>query len=134
MRDDTASTLKEIDKEASLDHCVDGLRLLLSQPEFVESNRAREIVEIVEEKVLLRSILAEAPEEGCIGVFIGEENQEKSLRPFSVVLSRYGIPLEASGTMGVIGPTRMGYENAIGGIKFLSSFMSDLVVGVHGRA
>ena len=107
------SLLKDIDTEAALEHYVDGLRLLLSQPEFVDSRRAKEVVEILEEKVLLRSILSEAPDKGRMGVFIGEENQEEALRPFSVILSQYGIPQEASGTIGVIGPTRMEYVSVI---------------------
>jgi heat-inducible transcriptional repressor len=133
VRADTSTILKEADTEAELDHWVDGLRLLLSQPEFVETRRAKEIVGILEERVLLRSILSEAPGEGNMGVYIGEENREEALRPFGVILSRYGIPQEASGTIGVIGPTRMEYPSVIGGVRFLSSFMSELTMGVHGR-
>ena len=134
VMDQTASVLREVDAESALEHCVDGLRLLLSHPEFGESRRAREVVEILEERVLLRSILSEVPEQGSVEVFIGEENREEPLRPFSVVLSRYGIPEEASGTIGVVGPTRMGYGSAIGGVKYLSSLLSSLLMGVHGKS
>ena len=134
VRDDSVSIMKDIDTEVALEHCVDGLRLLLSQPEFAETRRAKEVVEILEERVLLKSILSEAPHEGNTGVFIGEENQEKALRPFSVILSQYGIPEEASGTIGVIGPTRMEYASVIGGVRFLSSFMTQLIMGVHGKS
>ena len=130
----TVSILRDVETEDALEHYVDGLRLLLSQPEFAETRRAKELVEILEERVLVRSMLSEVPLQGNTGVFIGGENQEEALRPFSVVLSRYGIPEEASGTIGVIGPTRMGYASAIGGVRFLSSFMSELVMGVHGQS
>jgi len=133
VKADTISILKDVDAEAAFDHYVDGLRLLLSQPEFSESRRAQEVVEILEERVLLRSILSETPEQGSMGVFIGEENQEEPLRSFGVIVSQYGIPNEASGTISVIGPTRMEYGNVIGGVKFFSSFLSELVSGVHGR-
>ncbi len=134
VRDDTISILRDIDTEAALDHCIDGVRLLLGQPEFAETRRAKEIVEVLEQKVLLRGILSEAPDTGSVSVFIGEENQEEVLRPFSVVLSQYGIPQEAYGTLGVIGPTRMEYGNVIGSVRFLSSLMSELIIGVHGRS
>jgi heat-inducible transcriptional repressor len=133
VMDQTVATLRELDTESALEHCVDGLRLLLSQPEFDETRRARNVVEILEERVLLKSILSEVPQQGSVGVFIGEENPEEPLRPFSVILSRYGIPEEASGTIGVIGPTRMEYGSAIGGVRYLSSLLSDLVMGVHRR-
>ena len=134
VRDDAVSILKDIETETAMEHCVDGLRLLLSQPEFAETRRAKEIVEILEEKVLLKSILSEAPDKEGMVVFIGGENQEEALRSFSVVLGQYGIPQEAYGTIGVIGPTRMEYGSAIGGVKFLSSFMSELIMGLHGRS
>ena len=130
----TVSILRDVETEDALEHYVDGLRLLLSQPEFAETRRAKEVVEIMEERVLVRSMLSEVPVQGSTGVFIGEENQEEALRPFSVVLSRYGIPEEASGTIGVIGPTRMEYASAIGGVRFVSSFMSELVMGIHGQS
>ena len=134
VRDDAAAILKDVDTEAALQHHVDGLRLLLSQPEFAETRRAQEIVEILEERVLLRSVLPEAPAEGSTGVLIGEENQEEALRSCSVVLSQYGIPQEASGTIVVVGPTRMEYASVMGGVRFLSSYMSELIIGVHGNS
>jgi heat-inducible transcriptional repressor len=133
VRDGTISALEGMETESALEHYVDGLRLLLNQPEFAETRRAKEIVEILEERVLLRSILSEAPDEGSMGVFIGEENPKEALRPFSVIMSQYGIPQEASGTISVIGPTRMEYASAIGGVRFLSSFMSELIMSVHGK-
>lgn len=129
-----AEILREADAEAVLDHCVDGLRLLLGQPEFSESRRAHGVVEILEERVLLRSILSEVPEGGNVGVYIGGENPEEVLRPYGIIIGNYGIPQKISGTISVIGPTRMEYANVIGGVRFLSSFLSDLFVGVHGNS
>ncbi len=133
VREGTIAALEGMEAESALEHYVDGLRLLLNQPEFAETGRAKEIVEILEERVLLRSILSEAPGEGNMGVFIGDENPKEELKPFSVIMSQYGIPREASGTISVIGPTRMEYASAIGGVRFLSSYMSELIMSVHGR-
>lgn len=125
--------LKKMDLEASVDFYVDGLRLLLGQPEFDRTALAREVVGMVEERVLINSMLAEAPGPGSVGVFIGEENSHEVFKPFTVVLGRYGVPQEAFGTIGVVGPTRIGYETTIGGVRFLSSLMSGLMMGVNGR-
>lgn len=130
---DTVAMLREAETDAALEHYVDGLRLLLNQPEFSQGSRARELVEMVEERVLLGSILAEVPESDDITVYIGGENREEALRPFGVILCRYGIPHQASGTICVIGPTRMGYAQAISGVSYLSSLMSQLVLQLHGR-
>ena len=132
--DQVASTLRVADAESALEHSVDGLRFLLAQPEFEEARRVRDVVEIVEDRVLLRSVLSEIPQRGSVDVIIGAENREEPLRTFSVVVGRYGIPGEASGAIGVVGPTRMEYGNAIGGVKYLSSYLSGLLMRVHGRA
>ena len=133
VQTETVAILKDIDNQTALEHYVDGLRLLLAQPEFADTRRATEVVEILEERVLLSNVLLEASGKANTVVYIGEENQAKELRPFSVILSQYGIPHEAYGTIGVIGPTRMEYASVIGGVRYLSSFMSDLIMEVHGK-
>ncbi len=132
IRTDTVLMLREDETYTSPLHHVDGLRWLLNQPEFSQGGRARELVEMLEEEVLLESLLLELPESGDIAVYIGDENREEPLRPFGVILGQYGIPHQASGTICVIGPTRMGYAEAISGVSFLSSFMSQLVLELHG--
>ena len=49
----------------------------------------------------------------------------------AVIICRYGIPQEASGILGVVGPTRMEYPVVMGGVKFLASFLGDMVTGIH---
>ena len=131
VKNETTQMLKEASSDTAPEHYVDGLRRLLNQPEFAQGSRAKDLVEMVEERVLLEGILSEMPETGDVAVYIGGENREASLRPFGVILCRYGIPQRANGTICVIGPTRMGYAEAIGGVAFLSSFMSQLIQELH---
>lgn len=132
VRQSTLSLLREADAYSIPEHYVDGLRWLLNQPEMAQGSQARELVELLEEQVLLDSLLSEQPETGDIAVFIGGENMEEPLRPFGVILCQYGIPQQASGTICVIGPTRMSYAGAISGVAFLSSLMSRLVLELYG--
>ncbi len=132
VRRSTLSLLREADTYSVPEHHVDGLRWLLNQPEMAQGSQARELVELLEEQVLLGSLLSEQPESGDIAVFIGGENMEEPLRPFGVILCQYGIPQQASGTICVVGPTRMSYAGAISGVGFLSSLMSHLVAGLYG--
>ena len=110
---------------------TDGLRNLLSQPEFQENERVREMVEAVEDGTLIRTVLEETPDGNVVKVLIGQENRGDMLWPLSVVLCRYGIPNEASGAIGAVGPTRMEYSRTITGVRFMSSLMSELVEDVH---
>ncbi len=132
VRQNTLSLLREAESYTAPEHYVDGLRWLINQPEMAQGSQARELVELLEEQVLLGSVLSELPDSGDIAVYIGGENQEEPLRPFGVILGQYGMPHQAGGAICVIGPTRMSYGEAISGVGFLSSLMSRLVLELYG--
>ena len=131
VRHETTLMLKDASGETAPEHYVDGLRRLLDQPEFAQSGRAKALVEMLEERVLLENLLPQMPETRDVAVYIGEENQEASLHPYGVILCQYGGANQSTGTICVIGPTRMGYPAAIGGVTFFSSLMSKLVGELH---
>ena len=126
----TVLILDEEDKASHRDHYVDGLRNLLSQPEFSEGDSLRTVVGSLEDGTLIHAILDESPDEGTVNVVIGQENRGDLLRPFTVVVCRYGIPGEALGIVSALGPTRMEYSRTINGVRFVSNVMSELVEGV----
>lgn len=109
----------------------EGLRLMLSQPEFASSDQMLSIMELVEERGWLPVILPQRLAEGEVKVVIGEESQEELLRDLSLIFTRYGIPHGVSGTIGVIGPTRMDYSRAIPTVRYLSEVLSGLVAEVY---
>lgn len=123
----TAVVLREEDKAVYSDHYVDGVRNLLSQPEFAENERAQAIVQSVEDGSLAQMILSETPEGGVVRVIIGHENPDDMLSPMSVVVCQYGAPHHVVGAVGVVGPTRMEYPKTMAGVKFMSSAMNELL-------
>ena len=129
---DTVVMMREAEYAGVQDHHVEGLRLLLDQPEFSQTSRAKEVVELLDERVLLESVLSEAPQQDDLAIYIGGENPEDVLRPFGVVVCQYGMADSLGGTICVIGPTRMGYAKVMSAVRYLSFFMSKLIAGVHG--
>ncbi|MQF48467.1 heat-inducible transcription repressor HrcA [SAR202 cluster bacterium AC-647-N09_OGT_505m] len=114
------------------DHYVEGLQHLLSQPEFSEGSKAREMVEVLEDKELPKMVLAEAPEWGHMKVIIGGENRVTFLHPLSMIVCQYGLPGGGLGSISALGPTRMEYSRTIAGVRFIASLMTDLMAQVHG--
>ena len=106
---------------------VDGLRHLLSQPEFVDTGRAREATEVVEDEQVLRELLADELEIGEVRVLIGGENPAEQLRSYSVVTSRYGKSAGISGVVAVVGPTRMDYTQAVSSVRYIAEVLGRLV-------
>jgi heat-inducible transcriptional repressor len=111
---------------------LDGLHFTLNQPEFRQSQRGLALMELVEGHTLLQSV---APHGlgGGVQVIIGKENKAEAIQDCSVVISRYGLPEEAVGIMGVVGPTRMPYARTISTVGYLSSVLNRLVAELYGR-
>ena len=134
VKEGSVSLMRDAETTEDQEHYTDGLRLLMSQPEFSRGELVRNLVQLVEERALLEKMLNGAPESGNPAVFIGSENRDEFLNPFGVILCQYGVPQGVSGTICVIGPKRMGYVAAIGGVRHLSAFMSQMVDGIQSKS
>jgi len=66
-----------------------------------------------------------------IEIRIGSENRYKELENSSVIISKYKIGDNASGAIGIIGPTRMNYSKLIPSIKYLTDIVSKLLSDVY---
>ena len=106
---------------------LEGLHLMLRQPEFVNSPRILNILEVLEEENWLRNISCRELNKGEVKVIIGEENPEPALQDLSLIVSQYGIPDKASGIVGVLGPKRMDYVRAISSLACFSTLLSNSV-------
>ena len=67
---------------------------------------------MIEEKHQLVELLTRSIEASGLTVVIGSEHPSPDLHPFSLVASTFQDG-ERTGTVGVIGPTRMRYQRAI---------------------
>ena len=110
----------------------DGLVNMFSQPEFQDSSRFRQVVEMVEQQQLLHGILRRTLNTNGVQIIIGGEGPDDGLYDVSLVLSPYGIPNRASGVLGVFGPTRMHYGRAISAVRYVAQMLNSLVVEVYG--
>lgn len=121
------------DRQGYEDVYLDGVRHMLAQPEFAGQERWRGLLEILEERSLLKALLPVLAEGEGVKVLIGDENREEGIRDCSLVVSRYGIPGEVSGVLAVLGPMRMRYDYTIATVRYMASLMSDLVGELYGR-
>ena len=112
---------------------VDGLHFTLNQPEFQHTQRVLALMELVDGRSLLKTIAPEEIGSQGVQIIIGKENKAEAIQDCSVVISQYGLPEEAVGTIGVVGPTRMPYARTISTVSYLSSVLSQLVAELYGE-
>ena len=132
----TDCLVKMMQAEDELEHeepYLDGLHFMLNQPEFAYNQRMLPLMELVDHRSLLRIIAPRGLTGPGVRVVIGKENEAKVIQDYSVVTSRYGLPDDAVGTIGVIGPTRMPYARAISSVSYLASVLSELVAELYVR-
>ncbi len=122
-----ARILHETDGATVEDIFSDGLLNVMNEPEFTQSEKLRRVFGVLQNREYLGSLvrrLAGAPD---VQVLIGAENEPLEMHDVSLVLAAYGQPGRAVGVVGVLGPTRMAYPQAIGTVRYVSGLMNELV-------
>jgi heat-inducible transcriptional repressor len=119
--------LLDYDADAVEDVFSDGLLNVMGAPEFAESEKLRRVFSALENRAYLGDLVARVAASGAVNVFIGHENSAPDMREVALVLAPYGRPGQAVGVVGVLGPTRLAYPEAIGTVRFVSGLMNELV-------
>ena len=109
----------------------DGLLHVMAAPEFDRSDKLRRVFAALENRAYLGELFDSIAGTNRVQVFIGAENGPEEMRDVSLVLASYGEPGRAVGVVGVLGPTRMAYPQAIGTVRFVSGLMNELVAHIH---
>jgi heat-inducible transcriptional repressor len=120
-------TLRDYDTDAVEEVFSDGLLNVMGAPEFAESEKLRRVFSALENRAYLGELVGRVSASGAVNVFIGHENIAPDMREVALVLAPYGRPGRAVGVVGVLGPTRLAYSEAIGTVRFVSGLMNELV-------
>jgi heat-inducible transcriptional repressor len=110
---------------------LEGMRLLLNQPEFLPSDRMLDLMEFMENPDWLRRLFHQAGPEGDVKVIIGDESGQSVMHDLSLVYSQYGLPSALTGNIGVLGPTRMDYGRTIAAVRYLSHLLTGMFEGFY---
>ncbi len=92
---------------------VSGENNLMTVPELGEVQKLRGLFEAFKTKQDLLELLDKSLKARGISIFIGDESGYATLNECSVVAKPYEVDGNRIGVLGVIGPTRMAYEEVI---------------------
>lgn len=96
---------------------VQGTGHLLSESRFGEVPQADKVLSALEGRASVLRILRSALEQRSVFLWIGDENPQPELRSVSLIGANYGLGHRNLGSVGVLGPLRMDYANAIASVR-----------------
>jgi heat-inducible transcriptional repressor len=103
-----------------------GMTNILGFQEFSNLEKAKQILETLEEKPYLVKLLGQKSQEP-IHITIGEENSMDPMKQCSVITSEYKIGDYHLGTIGIIGPTRMNYAQVVSILQNISYQITKMI-------
>jgi heat-inducible transcriptional repressor len=109
-------------QEEDMEIYTSGATNIFKYPELSDSARASELISAFEEKKALADFVKETmdtEENTGIQVYIGNESPIQTMKDCSVVTATYELGEGMQGTIGIIGPKRMDYENVVDNLKIL---------------
>ena len=115
-------------EDAPEDIVIGGTTKLLNYPEYSDIEKAKNFLTLFENKDRLAGMLKRAG--GMeITIRIGRENEIEALQNCSLVTATYRVGNNASGTLGVIGPTRMNYRRVVSMMEYMGEVISKMLSG-----
>ncbi len=113
-----------------------GATNILKYPELSGSESATNLLSAFEEKEelmsLVNEVLNDEESETGIQIYIGDETPIRTMKDCSVVTATYELGDGVKGTIGIIGPKRMDYENVMDNLKTLRSQLDGMLNKAEG--
>lgn len=109
---------------------VGGTSEILRQPEFENIHRVQQLLGVLEEGCVYLNVLGSALESTSVIVRIGSENADLP-DGCSLVAGHYEVAGRPLGALGLIGPTRMNYGQAISAVDFVSKNLGKVLESLN---
>ena len=124
---DAVADVIQVDEDMQI--YTSGATNIFKYPELSDKQSAQEIISAFEEKQQLTDLVTQTlsnEENTGIQVYIGDEAPVKTMKDCSVVTATYELGDGVKGTIGIIGPKRMDYENVLKSMKRLQSDLDQM--------
>lgn len=105
----------------------DGASHLLAKGQIESIVEINELMDMLEQRVTLLSVLRSALSSSDVHVRIGAENELPAMRSLALVAAGYGLAQRKLGAVSVIGPVRMDYAGAIATVREAARELSRFV-------
>ena len=129
--DALAPVFTDLEEAAQETMYVEGAARLLRVQRFGDVSELNMLMEMLERRVTLLSVVRSALPQRDVMVRIGTENDAPGLHSLALVAAAYGLPQRRLGAVSVIGPLRMDYGRVIRSVREAASQLSTFVADVY---
>lgn len=102
---------------------------MLSQPEFHDIDKVRNLLRLIEQEDDFYEILRKNPT--GIHIRIGRENNNTAMEDCSLITATYSVGKEQLGSIAILGPTRMKYSRVVSLLQVLAKDLSTVLTELY---
>jgi heat-inducible transcriptional repressor len=103
-----------------------GTNNIVNQPEFTDHQQLSKVLNLLENREILIHLFAQGDGAEKITITIGDENREELIKHCSLITTSYHIG-NISGTLGVLGPTRIRYSKMVALVDFMAKILTNVL-------
>lgn len=112
------SFIRTLEDMLNVNLYMDGMTNIFSLPEYNDIEKARSFFQMIDRKKEITQKI-KGRDDGVM-ITIGGENQDEDLADCSVISATYHVDGKLVGKLGVIGPTRMKYDEVTSVVEYLT--------------
>lgn len=117
---------KTVKSSENLQLHLSGAKNILAFPEFSDVQKAKSLIQTLEDKESLKNLLTSNTVDGDeVQIYIGNESGIEEMKDCSIITTSYKFADNITGTIGILGPTRMNYSQVV-------SVLNGMVKNIEG--
>ncbi len=107
-----------------------GYANILDMPEFFDIDLTKNLLSAIDESDFFTSLFTGQPvDDEEIHILLGEDLGPRLNGPYGFVYKRYHTPMELSGEIGVLGPSRLNYMSIVPTVRYFGSLIEEIAKG-----
>jgi heat-inducible transcriptional repressor len=121
---ESAGTLFDFDRSRNFH--FGGTHNIMTQPEFSDHENLSKIINMLEDKEMIIHVFGQEESAESLSISIGHENKDELLKHCTLITATYHIG-NITGTLGVLGPTRMQYPKTIALVDYMANVLTTVL-------
>ena len=106
-----------------------GYANILDMPEFFDIDLTKNLLSAVDEAEFFHTLLSGQADDNDIHILLGEELGPRLNGPYGFVYTKYHTPMNLSGEVGVLGPSRLNYTSIVPTVRYFGDLISEVAKG-----